>query len=113
MPSASAVAGSAGDDVEQSHKVGDGAGHRTCSVALVVKSNHAGPGNQRPTWAQTNKGIVGDGIADRAKGVGPKAHDTKTRGKPRSGATRRSAGRVGGVVGITGKTGEHRVDVVD
>src|SRR5215469_15337028 len=38
-----------GDNVKQSHKVGDGAGHRTCSVTLVVKPNHAGPGNQRPT----------------------------------------------------------------
>src|SRR5712671_3543948 len=50
------------DDVQQLHEVGDAAGHGTGGVPLVVESNHTGPGNQRPTCTQPNKGIVGGRI---------------------------------------------------
>ena len=37
-----------GDNVEQLHKVSDGAGHRTCSVALVVKAQSSRSGKPTP-----------------------------------------------------------------
>ena len=72
----------AGDDVKQSREVGDGAGHRTCSVALVVKPNHAGPGNQRPARAQANMALLEAGFRIEPKVSDPRPTTPKLAASP-------------------------------